>query len=221
METQPRGQLIIIRGLPGSGKSTLAKELRAKNPTLLSFVTDDFFMRPKEEHGEELIYDFDLSRIREAHGWNEQRFKEAILRGHSPLVVENTQCMFWECKFYVQLAVECGYKVTFMEPSTPWWLQRDVEELERRNQHGVSRETIEHMLGRWQDDITVEKVLNSERPIHKGNQSSLVSGSHSRSFGFQKHERWSHRGTRPRKDQCRHFFQGNCRYGNDCRFSHQ
>lgn len=52
------------------------------------------------------------------------------------------------------------------EPDTPW--RRDAGELAKRNVHGVPLEAIERMLGRWDEDFSIEAILNSKPPRGKG-----------------------------------------------------
>jgi hypothetical protein len=47
--------------------------------------------------------------------------------------------------------------VVFLEPETSWAF--DIDELERRNVHGVPRATLECMLARWVPNMTIEKAL--------------------------------------------------------------
>ena len=43
---QPRGRLIIMRGVPGSGKTTMAKQLKKRiNGRVEIYSSDDFFMK--------------------------------------------------------------------------------------------------------------------------------------------------------------------------------
>ena len=73
MEAKEAKILYIMRGVSGSGKSTLANSLA--DPSNI-FSTDDFF-----GHGDEYVKNFDLSKKREAHQWNQDRVieKELIL----------------------------------------------------------------------------------------------------------------------------------------------
>ena len=144
--------LIIIRGISGSGKSTLAQQL-GKDGVVLS--TDDFFM----ESGK---YEFDPDGIGYAHDWNIDRSEQAMKKGISPIVIDNTTVEAWEAKPYVNQALKYGYKVKFREPNTTW--KFDAEELAKRNTHGVPKDIIEKMINKWQPNITVDDVLKSEKP---------------------------------------------------------
>ena len=150
--------MYIARGLPGSGKSTMAKNLAGPNGVIYS--TDDFFM----DGGE---YKFDPSKIVANHGKNQARVRAACESGISPIVVDNTNTQKWEARPYVQMAKDNGYKVEFMEASTPW--SRDADELSKRNVHKVPKESIENMLKRYEPhtEFTEEEVLKSKAPWEK------------------------------------------------------
>lgn len=145
-------KMIIMRGLSGSGKSTLAREL-GEGGVILS--TDDFW----EQDGE---YNFDVSRIQEAHDWNRQRAEGAVNKGISPVVIDNTNVEAWEAKEYVKMAKDQGYDIEIREADTPWAF--NAEELAKKNTHGVDQETIQKMLDVWEPNITVEDIERSEKP---------------------------------------------------------
>ncbi|XP_036420722.1 NEDD4-binding protein 2-like 2 [Colossoma macropomum] len=153
--------LILMRGLPGSGKSTLAKGILSSGPNGLILSTDDYFF---QEDG----YFFDPTLLGDAHDWNQKRATDAMLRGRSPVIIDNTNVQAWEMKPYVASALECGYRVEFVEPDTSW--KCDPAELEKRNKHGVPRETIAKMLDRFELPISVDIVMNSFEPPHKSKE---------------------------------------------------
>ena len=62
--------LYIIRGLPGSGKSTLAHSLVGDGNY---FEADMYFTDPKTGK-----YNFDHTKLREAHAWCLDRVQEAM-----------------------------------------------------------------------------------------------------------------------------------------------
>lgn len=139
--------LFINRGLPGSGKSTLAKQLGQGGAV---FSTDEFFMK-------EGRYVFNPSMLGTAHAWNLKRATEAMQKGITPIVIDNTNTTAKEIRPYAQAAAQYGYKVEMREPDTPW--KFDVDELVKKNTHGVPRDAIERMLNRWQKDIKPEDLL--------------------------------------------------------------
>ncbi|KAG2457351.1 N42L2 protein, partial [Polypterus senegalus] len=116
--------LILMRGMPGSGKSTHAQELAQSNPNGVVLSTDDYF-------SQQTGYSYDPSLLGDAHEWNQSRAKEAMEKGQSPIVIDNTNTQAWEMKPYVQLALEKGYNVEFHEPNTGW--KFDPVELEKND----------------------------------------------------------------------------------------
>jgi len=142
----------IMRGISGSGKSTLSQQLGEGGAI---FSTDDFFM----VNGE---YQFDRSFLGDAHFWNKSRAIEAMEKGVTPIVIDNTHVEAWEAKPYAEAAQSNGYRIEIQESQAPW--KFDAEELAKRNSHGVPREIIDDMLKRWQPDMTVDDIMQSEKP---------------------------------------------------------
>ncbi|XP_069826006.1 uncharacterized protein [Dendropsophus ebraccatus] len=149
--------LVLLRGVPGSGKSTLARTLLRQSPDGIVLSTDDYFC---QENG----YTYHVNRLGDAHSWNQNRARRALDDGRSPVIIDNTNIQSWEMKPYVQMAVDRGYNVEFLEPDT-WWKQ-DAHELEKRNTHRVPREKIAQMLERYEHNMTVPVVMNSVEPRH-------------------------------------------------------
>lgn len=79
-----RDQLILIRGLPGSGKSTRARGLAMAG--FLHFEADNFFERDG-------LYQYDASRIKDAHAWCQKMTREALADGKR--VVAATPSRVW------------------------------------------------------------------------------------------------------------------------------
>nr|KAF6428120.1 NEDD4 binding protein 2 like 1 [Rousettus aegyptiacus] len=82
--------------------------------------------------------------------------------GVSPVIIDNTNLHAWEMKPYVVMALENNYEVIFREPETRW--KFNVQELARRNIHGVPREKIHRMKERYEHDVTFHSVLHAEKP---------------------------------------------------------
>ncbi|XP_066476382.1 uncharacterized protein [Tiliqua scincoides] len=154
--------LIILRGLPGSGKTTLSRILLGQSRDGIAFSTDDYF---RQQDG---YWSYNVGQLGAAHEWNQKRAKQAMDQGRSPIIIDNTNTQAWEMKPYVEAALENGYKVEFHEPNT-WW-KFDSEELEKRNEHGVSREKITQMLERYDYPISIPIVMNSVVPFYKTSQ---------------------------------------------------
>ena len=161
-------KMYIMRGVSGSGKSTKAKQLAGSGKV---FSTDDFFMEGEE-------YNFNPTKLQEAHKWNQKRVWDAAHKGITPIVVDNTTTQGWEAKPYVVIGMTEGYDVEIVEPESPWWnkfrpnmseeeLQELAETLVSKTVHGVPIEGIKNMLKRWEFDLDPMKILRSERPVWK------------------------------------------------------
>ncbi|XP_040196364.1 uncharacterized protein LOC120929168 isoform X2 [Rana temporaria] len=153
--TDSKRKLLLLRGVPGSGKSTLARILLDQSPDGIVFSTDDYFC---QERG----YTYDVKLLGDAHNWNRNRAQRAMDDEISPIIIDNTNIQGWEMKPYVQMALESGYAVEFLEPNT-WW-KLDSQELEKRNTHRVPREKISQMLERFEHNMDVGVVMNSVEP---------------------------------------------------------
>jgi predicted kinase len=178
-EWQDDKVLYIMRGVPGSGKSYTARQIMASHgaeldPTNHIFSTDDFF-----GSGEEYKKNWAAEKLGRAHAWNFDRFKEAVHKGTSPIIIDNTNIKSWQWSNYVEYAKRFGYRVEIKESESPWWLdhrnmlhdkQKYSKELTdfaaflsgnnpvlsnkygvKSNVHGVPFETIRSMLDKWEN----------------------------------------------------------------------
>ena len=134
-ETQ--GELILLRGLPGSGKSTLAKiilQLRSTDePEVLS--ADDFF---EDKEGD---YNFDATKLKEAHNYCQFRCSERMRQQKARIVVANTFTQEWEMDEYFKMAERYNYRV-----HTVIVENRHGNE----NVHGVPEDKLQQMKDRFQ-----------------------------------------------------------------------
>ena len=127
--------LYLLRGLPGSGKSTLAKQLGGSH-----FETDKYFVG---ENGE---YNFDGSKLKEAHQWCQDSVVNAMVLNHTTgehetIVISNTFTQEWEMKPYMDIAKEWGYRVfTIIVENRHGGV----------NQHGVPDEKLQQMNDRFE-----------------------------------------------------------------------
>lgn len=145
--------MVIMKGCPGSGKSFLAKQIKTYNERCNIkteiFSTDNFWLLATGE------YRFDPTRLGIAHAWNQQQVINAFERyGYAQpdcVIIDNTNLTFGEVKPYLDIAK--SYKIAVFEvvPNTPW--AYNVDELVKRNQHGVPRETIERMLNKFEPNL--------------------------------------------------------------------
>jgi len=133
-ETQ--GELILLRGLPGSGKTTLAKiilQLRSTDePEILS--ADDFF---EDNEGE---YNFDPTKLKEAHNYCQFRCSERMRQQKAKIVVANTFTQEWEMDEYFKMAERYNYRVHTVI----------VENRHgNKNVHGVPEDKLQQMKNRF------------------------------------------------------------------------
>jgi len=149
-------KLIIIRGLPGSGKSTFAKKIAKDDGLIIS--ADDYFITDGE-------YKFTAHKLKESHQWAQNRAKVAMEEGHQLVVIDNTNVRKWEAKPYVKIGVENDYDIEFIEVDTPW--ARDPSRCYGKDSHGVPLSVIEKMDAEWENDFTVDNILNSHAPWEK------------------------------------------------------
>lgn len=148
MDTQT---LYIMQGPPGSGKSELAERLfeskyvvqNRRNWVICS--TDDYFT----VNGE---YKFDSSKLEEYHARNLKKATDCMKDGYN-VIVDNTNIKCWQCKPYVQFAVENGINVVFIRVTGSF-----------ANKHGVPDDVVERMRNSM-EDLTVESVLASMKPF--------------------------------------------------------
>lgn len=158
----------ILRGVSGTGKSTMSKELQQQFG-VGTISADHFFTDPVTGR-----YNFDPSKIGEAHRQAQAEFAKAINSGQQIIIVDNTNTTFSEMKYYAKMAVDHGYKVEFKEPDwhpslkTPQgkWNADFIEQLqqsdERKSQNKtLPRNVIDRMVNRYQYNPTIESVLNA------------------------------------------------------------
>ena len=132
-----KGELILLRGLPGSGKSTLAKIILQlpsnAEPEVLS--ADDFF------ENQDGIYNFDATKIKEAHNYCQFRCSERMRQQKSRIVVANTFTEEWEMEEYFKMAERYHYRVHTVI----------VENRHgNKNVHGVPEDKLQKMKDRFQ-----------------------------------------------------------------------
>ena len=121
--------LTIIRGLPGSGKSSLGSILATGH----SWSADDFFMNADG------VYEFNASKLKEAHDWCESVVEEDLANGVDQVAVCNTFSRRWEYQKYIQLAKKYGYSIFMLT------CQNRFQSL-----HNVTWRTMKTMTSRWE-----------------------------------------------------------------------
>jgi hypothetical protein len=164
----------LMRGLPACGKSFTARKLAADMGIVLE--TDQYFYT---EVGEDpACYDYSKDLLPDARRWNFERFKRAIQKGISPIVVDRGNGLNVETQQYARYAVDHSYGVELKEPESEWWqeirvllkykkITKDIldqwadrlSEL-TRSSHRVPASTIRNWMDAWRHDLTVEDILN-------------------------------------------------------------
>jgi ABC-type molybdenum transport system ATPase subunit/photorepair protein PhrA len=118
-------ELVLIRGLPGSGKSTMARGFTAEG--YLHFEADMYF----EVDGQ---YQYDASRIRDAHNWCQTSARHALAAGKK-VVVSNTFTQLREMDPYFKMT----QNMRVIEAKGQW-----------QNVHGVPVEMLNRIASRWE-----------------------------------------------------------------------
>lgn len=131
-------RLFLIRGLPGSGKSTLGSQLApgANN------AADDYFVVGGE-------YRFDPAKLGAAHAFCQSQTRTLLKAGRAAVAVCNTFTCRWELEPYFALARELRVKPIVIDLYDADFTD---DMLARRNEHGVSVETIQAMRARYERD---------------------------------------------------------------------
>ena len=132
--------LIILRGVSGSGKTTFAEYLVSmlnKSYECEIFSADNYFYKNGK-------YEFDASKLSEAHSQCKQNTKGAMKDAVSLVIVANTNTSEWEYKPYVDMANEYGYSVVSLV----------VENLHGgKNVHGVPDEVLQKQKDKLKNSI--------------------------------------------------------------------
>ena len=122
-------ELFLLRGVPGSGKTTLAESLGG-----MHMETDRYFMFEGD-------YEFNASKLKEAHAWCQNAVTVFMMNKSKRVVVSNTFTQEWEMQPYYDLAKEHGYRVYSLI-------------VENRhggvNKHGVPEEKLVQMKDRFE-----------------------------------------------------------------------
>ena len=156
-------EMIITRGCPASGKSFLANQLAGETGEV--FSADDYHINPQTKK-----YDWKPENVKAAHQWNHKRVSDAINKGISPIVIDNTHIKRWELlalKPLVEHAQQNGYNVRIEEPNPNWYHWETAfnpEELYERNKgtHNVPLESIRKMVENYEPNITIKDILKED-----------------------------------------------------------
>lgn len=133
-------KVVILRGLPGSGKSTWVKN---NLPNAFICSADHFFENSLGE------YNFNPSKLSEAHGQCMWNFIAALTDKLPLVVVDNTNVTKIEIAPYLSVAQAFGYDVEIIciDPKL------SLKELSERNVHGVPYKSLQSMESRWENNF--------------------------------------------------------------------
>ena len=132
------GVLFLVRGLPGSGKSTFAEHIWNN----YAVCEADKFFYDKEGN-----YNFDPTKLREAHAWCRQEVEIRMIdhqnneQYYPEIAVSNTFTQEWEMEDYFKLAEKYGYKVVSLIVENRHGGQ---------NVHGVPEDKLQIMKNRFE-----------------------------------------------------------------------
>lgn len=137
-------QCIIMRGISGSGKSTYAE-----NADGYILSTDNYWYRPDG------FYDFNAKRLGEAHAWNLEDYR-ALCRNdfgwdlsHLVAYIDNTNLVLKNFIGYLKVSQENNIPVKVVTVVS----KCSIEELVRRNLHGLTKGIILNQMNRFDKDI--------------------------------------------------------------------
>ncbi len=137
-ELKGQKTVYIMRGVSGSGKSTIAREI-AQDFDGKIHSTDEYFV---DESGQ---YNFDRTKLGEAHKANFEAFKASLQHELPVVIVDNTNTKRWEFENYTKEAANAGYAVREVTAPTP-----ELDDAVARNLHGVPESAIKNMLERFE-----------------------------------------------------------------------
>jgi predicted kinase len=137
MEKEFIGDIVLLRGIPGSGKSTLGdiilQTTQSNNQDVLS--ADNFFNDDKGN------YNFDVTKLKEAHNWCQQKCAERMKLEFSKIVVANTFTQDWEMAPYFEMADRYKYRIHTVIVENRH---------DSKNIHGVPEDKLEIMKNRFE-----------------------------------------------------------------------
>lgn len=126
----------------GSGKTTWAnkfkKERESLNESVKIVSADHYFIQSDGS------YVFGPTKLGAAHLECQQAFKQALGQ-YNWVIVDNTNLSLPEIRIYTKMAQEAGYDGIVVEIQGNF----SVEDLEKRNIHGVPRATLEKQIERF------------------------------------------------------------------------
>jgi len=136
---------IVMRGVPGSGKTSF----------VLNFVSsqfkDNYAICSADDcpiyYDENNNYNWTQEKCSVAHSYCHKQFNDAIHRGVSFIILDNTNMQVKDFQPYVSKAKDAGYEIAYIEFPPD---EAKLKDCAKRNSHNVSLEIIERMAKRWE-----------------------------------------------------------------------
>jgi len=155
-------RVIILRGFSGSGKSDFCNDLGEH--TYLSL--DDFWTGPREGKAVGVLpYQFDISRIKQAVAWLENRLDEALgdVFTLNRIVIDNTHTRLWEMAQWIKKAEAANAVVKIVH------IERELPACYLGNSKGVEWDKLQEMADRWEpvcDNSPEARIKNMEKVFY-------------------------------------------------------
>jgi len=135
-------KVVIMRGVPGAGKgyhveAIIEESTYPDREFQVTVVSADHYF---EKNGS---YDFDPTKLPEAHASCMCAFLQALQEEHEMVVVDNTNIKLWMVDQYVKAARVANYDVEVVEVM-PVTLS-DLRRIAGRNSHGVPADIVARM----------------------------------------------------------------------------
>lgn len=121
--------IFILQGVSGAGKSTYANRLLGESPEGAIVSADECFMVGGR-------YQYDPSKLGDAHAECLRRFMILTAMRRSPIIVDNTNATVAEIAPYYAIGEACGYRVEVVR------IECDPRVAAARGLHGVSAQKI-------------------------------------------------------------------------------
>ena len=138
--------LIILRGISGAGKSFNANKL--KGTTGIIHSTDDVISAQGDynQFFQNMRDNKSAAPLELAHLENFNNAKNSMDMGISPVVIDNTNIKPSDFIEYVKYGLSKGYKIQIENIGTGGF---KIDDLVKRNKHGVDKEKIQSMMDRY------------------------------------------------------------------------
>jgi len=152
MTVDTQKYIVIIRGLSGSGKRTVA-DFMCDGDTdecrRVAISANDYFYNEEDE------FEFDSSKLKDAHHWCLREVEVCALQGYDLIVVHNSFTRRWEVEPYFRIAEKNGYRISVLSMYDSGL--NDMQ-LANRSEHTVPLHSIRNQRKRWELDVFREQT---------------------------------------------------------------